>query len=137
MGYGTTTNTILLPDEEEQLVREELNRIANNPNAGRSGHGTTSPGREGYVVKKYHLETCLNKELNIKFNAHVSMDIFYLRGGFGSDAGSSAGDSLGRPDSLGPVDDDEDRIPEELLLKYVVRSYMYRELTFIKYRKVR
>ena len=47
MGYGTTTNTILLPDEEEQLVREELNRIANNPHAGRSGHGTTSPGREG------------------------------------------------------------------------------------------
>ena len=46
-----------------------------------------------------------------------------MRGGFGSDAGSSAGDSsiLGhRPDSLGPVDDDEDRIPEELLLKYVV-----------------
>ena len=47
----------------------------------------------------------------------------FMRGGFGSDAGSSAGDSsiLGhRPDSLGPVDDDEDRIPEELLLKYVV-----------------
>ena len=66
------------------------------------------------------------------------LTIFILfSGGFGSDAGSSAGDSLGRPDSLGPVDDDEDRIPEELLLKYVVRSYMYRELTFIKYRKVR
>ena len=46
--------------------------------------------------------------------------LFHFSGGFGSDAGSSAGDSLGRPDSLGPVDDDEDRIPEELLLKYVV-----------------
>ena len=56
MGYGTTTNTILLPDEEEQLVREELNRIANNPNAGRSGHGTTSPGRERYVAGNYHLK---------------------------------------------------------------------------------
>ena len=54
------------------------------------------------------------------------LTIFILfSGGFGSDAGSSAGDSLGRPDSLGPVDDDEDRIPEELLLKYVVSSYMY------------
>ena len=51
--------------------------------------------------------------------------IFHFSGGFGSDAGSSAGDSLGRPDSLGPVDDDEDRIPEELLLKYVVSSYMF------------
>ncbi len=30
MGYGNTTNTILLPDEEEQLVREELGRLANN-----------------------------------------------------------------------------------------------------------
>ena len=40
--------------------------------------------------------------------------------GFGSDAGDSLADSLGRPDSLGPVDDDEDKIPEELLLKYVV-----------------
>ena len=81
MGYGTTTNTILLPDEEEQLVREELNRIANNPNAGRSGHGTTSPGREGYVVKNCHLETCLNKAFsgqNIKFNTHVSMDDFLI-----------------------------------------------------------
>ena len=74
MGYGTTTNTILLPDEEEQLVREELNRIANNPNAGRSGHGTTSPGREGCVIKNNPLETCLSE--NIKFNAHVSMDNF-------------------------------------------------------------
>ena len=50
---------------------------------------------------------------------------FHFSGGFGSDAGSSAGDSLGRPDSLGPVDDDEDRIPEELLLKYVVSKCMY------------
>ena len=76
MGYGTTTNTILLPDEEEQLVREELNRIANNPNAGRSGHGTTSPGREGCVIKNNPLETCLSE--NIKFNAHVSMDNFFI-----------------------------------------------------------
>ena len=51
--------------------------------------------------------------------------IFHFSGGFGSDAGSSAGDSLGRPDSLGPVDDDEDRIPEELLLKYVVSKFTY------------
>ena len=34
------------------------------------------------------------------------------------------GDSLGRPDSLGPVDDDEDRIPQEELLKYVVSGYI-------------
>ena len=67
-----------------------------------------------------------NNLKDIKFNAHVSMDnLFHFSGGFGSDAGSSAGDSLGRPDSLGPVDDDEDRIPEELLLKYVVSKYMY------------
>ena len=52
-------------------------------------------------------------------------NFFHFSGGFGSDAGSSAGDSLGRPDSLGPVDDDEDRIPEELLLKYVVSKCMY------------
>jgi hypothetical protein len=45
----------------------------------------------------------------------------YFRGGYGSDVGSSIADSLGRHDSLDhPVDDDEDRIPEELLLKYVV-----------------
>ena len=78
MGYGTTTNTILLPDGEEQLVREELNRIANNPNAGRSGHGTTSPGREGYVVKKYHLETCLNKELKISNSMHMFLWTFFI-----------------------------------------------------------
>jgi len=43
MGYGNTHNTILLPDEEEQLVREELGRLANNTNTRRDGHGTTSP----------------------------------------------------------------------------------------------
>ena len=48
MGYGNTTNTILLPDEEEQLVREELGRLANNHDERRGGHdGTTSPGGEG------------------------------------------------------------------------------------------
>ena len=60
----------------------------------------------------------------IKFTYNFPcVTLHFVRGGFGSDAGSSAGDSsiLGhRPDSLGPVDDDEDRIPEELLLKYVV-----------------
>ena len=52
----------------------------------------------------------------VSWSLHV-----YFRGGYGSDAGSSVADSLGRHDSLDhPVDDDEDRIPEELLLKYVV-----------------
>ena len=79
MGYGTTTNTILLPDEEEQLVREELNRIANNPNAGRSGHGTTSPGREGYVARNYHLTTRINEIWEVFSNSiHVCDDFFYL-----------------------------------------------------------
>ena len=49
MGYGNSHNTILLPDEEEQLVREELGRIANNANARRDAHGTTSPLGDGYV----------------------------------------------------------------------------------------
>ena len=49
MGYGNSHNTILLPDEEEQLVREELGRIANNANVGRDVHGTTSPFGDGYV----------------------------------------------------------------------------------------
>ena len=49
MGYGNTNNTILLPDEEEQLVREELGRLANNQDERRGGHGTTSPGVEGYI----------------------------------------------------------------------------------------
>ena len=47
MGYGNTNNTILLPDEEEQLVREELGRLASNPNARRDGHGTDGDG-DGY-----------------------------------------------------------------------------------------
>ena len=49
MGYGNSHNTILLPDEEEQLVREELGRIANNSNVRRDAHGTTSPLGDGYV----------------------------------------------------------------------------------------
>ena len=76
MGYGTTTNTILLPDEEEQLVREELNRIANNPNAGRSGHGTTSPGREGYVARNYHLTTRINDAL--KFGRYFQIQFMFV-----------------------------------------------------------
>ena len=52
MGYGNSHNTILLPDEEEQLVREELGRIANNANARRDAHGTTSPLGDGYVQPK-------------------------------------------------------------------------------------
>ena len=80
MGYGTTTNTILLPDEEEQLVREELNRIANNPNAGRSGHGTTSPGRDGYVARNYHLTNeAFIIILEVFSNSiHVSDEFFHL-----------------------------------------------------------
>ena len=50
MGYGNTHNTILLPDEEEQLVREELGRLANNTNARRDDLGTTSPCGERYSL---------------------------------------------------------------------------------------
>ena len=55
MGYGNSHNTILLPDEEEQLVREELGRIANNANARRDAHGTTSPLGDGYVKPKLNI----------------------------------------------------------------------------------
>ena len=53
----------------------------------------------------------------------IKLYVYLFRVGFGSDAGSSGADSMGRQDSLDhPVDDDEDRIPEELLLKYVASS---------------
>jgi hypothetical protein len=52
MGYGNTHNTILLPDEEEQLVREELGRLANNANTRRDDHGTTSPCGDRYAFIK-------------------------------------------------------------------------------------
>ena len=47
MGYGNSSNTILLPDEEEQLVREELGRLVNNYDDRKSVRGTTSPGAGG------------------------------------------------------------------------------------------
>ena len=68
MGYGNSHNTILLPDEEEQLVREELGRIANNANARRDAHGTTSPLGDGYVkpnLKIYAVRTQIyDKEIS-------------------------------------------------------------------------
>ena len=65
MGYGNSHSTILLPDEEEQLVREELGRIANNANVRRDAHGTTSPLGDGYVkLNSYAIKTQL---LNVTF----------------------------------------------------------------------
>ena len=58
MGYGNANNTILLPDEEEQLVREELGRLASNPNAIRNGHGTDVDGdryKYTYAISIYEV----------------------------------------------------------------------------------
>ena len=63
--------SILLPDEEEILVREELRRLASTPDSDYS---------------------------DILGRDHPDLD--------------------GRPDSQVMLDDDEDRIPEEQLLKY-------------------
>ena len=63
--------SILLPDEEEILVREELRRLASTPDSDYS---------------------------DILGRDHPGLD--------------------GRPDSQVMLDDDEDRIPEEQLLKY-------------------
>ena len=77
MGYGNSHNTILLPDEEEQLVREELGRIANNANVRRDVHGTTSPLGDGYVVKLLD-RNCMKKTICYIYQNNITFSHFFL-----------------------------------------------------------